>query len=126
MSVIGVDAKLEETLASVRDQYAIVASACSTLAGSLWTGTLDEGLQAVERICATLLITDEVISFMARAGAPRTTLQEAYLVSENMVERAAPWIEVALRELPGAELLVGLFMLAQAGARDTDGETSRH
>ncbi len=120
MSGIVVGGKLEETLACVREQYVIVANACCTLAGSLRTGSVDEGLQAVERICATLLITDELISFIARAGASGTILRGAYRVSESMVRRAAPWIAAAVRDLPGAEMLVRLFVLAPPGARDAD------
>ena len=120
MSVIVLDGKVDETLARVGEQYGIVESACCTLAGSLRTGSVDEGLQAVERICATLLITEELISVSARAGASGTTLIAAYRLSESMVRRAAPWIAAAVRDLPGAEKLVRLFVFAQLGTCDTD------
>jgi hypothetical protein len=68
MSVIVVSGKLEETLACVREQYVLVGSACGRLAGSLRTRAVEEGLAAVERICATLLITDELISFIVTTG----------------------------------------------------------
>lgn len=111
---------LEETLACLREQYVIVASACCTLAESLRTGSGDDGLQAVEHICVTLLITDELISFIARAGASEAMLREAYRMSESMVRRAAPSIAAAVRDLPGAEILVRQFALAHPGARDAD------
>jgi hypothetical protein len=120
MSVIVVSGKLEETLACVREQYVLVGSACCTLAGSLRTGSVEEGLEAVERICATLLVTDELISFIARAGASGTTMAEAYRLSASMVRRAAPWIAAAVRDLPGAEMMVRLFVFAHQGARDAD------
>jgi hypothetical protein len=37
-----------------------------------------------------------------------------------MVRRATPWIAAAVRDLPGAEALVRLFVLAHPHARDTD------
>lgn len=111
-----VDAKLEETLASVREQYEIVAGACSTLAGSLRTGSGDEGLRALERICATLLLAEELVERIAQAGAPEDTLEEARRLQERMVQRAAPWIAAAVRDLPGAEEMVRGFMLADRGA----------
>jgi hypothetical protein len=114
--MIVVGGKLEETLACVREQYVIVESTCCTLAGSLRTGSVDEGLQAVERICSTLLMTEELVGFIARAGAPGTTLEEAHRLSERMVRRAAPWIAAAVRDLPGAEMLVRLFVFAHRGA----------
>jgi hypothetical protein len=120
MSVIVLGGKLEETLARVREQYVIVVSGCYTLAASLRTGAVDEGLHAVERICATLLITDELIGFMARAGGSGATLAEAHHLSQRMVRRAAPWIAAAVRDLPGAEVLVRMFVLAPPGARDPD------
>ncbi len=116
MSATIVGGKLEETLACVREQYVIVAGACCTLAGNLRTGSVDEGLRALERICATLLMTEELIGFIARAGAPGATLEEARRLSERMVRRAAPWIAAAVRDLPGAEMLVRLFMFAHRGA----------
>lgn len=125
MSAMAPGGKAEETLARVREQSVIVASACCTLAGSLRTGSVDEGLQAVERICATLLLTEELISFSARAGAPGATLIEAYRLSESMVRRAAPWIAAAVRDLPGADALVRLYVLAQPGTSDADEPAQR-
>lgn len=118
MSAIIVAGKLEETLASVREQYVIVDGACCTLAGSLRTGAVSEGLRAVERICVTLLVADELIGFITRAGAPGTTLDEACRVRESMVRRGAPWLAVAVRDLPGAEMLVRLFVFSHRGASD--------
>lgn len=120
MSVIVPGGTLDETLACLREQHVIVTSACSSLAESLRRGAVDEGLQAVERICATLLITEELIRVSARAGASGTTLIDAYRLSENMVRRATPWIAAAVRDLPGAEAVVRLFVLAQPHTRDAD------
>jgi hypothetical protein len=110
----------DETLARISEQHSIVTSACGALAESLRRGAVTEGLQAIERICATLLITEELISCSARAGASGTTLIDAYRLSESMVRRATPWIAAALRDLPGAEALVRLFVLAHPHARDAD------
>jgi hypothetical protein len=125
MSVIVLGEELDETLARVRDQHAIVTSACGALAESLRRGAVDEGLQALERICATLLITEELISSSARAGASGTTLIGAYRLSESMVRRATPWIAAAVRDLPGAEAKVRLFVLAPPHAQDADGPAQR-
>jgi hypothetical protein len=125
MSVIVPGGTLDETLARVREQHVIVTSACGSLAESLRRGAVDEGLQAVERICTTLLITEELISFGARAGASGTTLIDAYRLSESMVRRATPWIAAAVHDLPGAEMLVRQFVLAHPHARDAD-ELAQH
>lgn len=119
-SAIVLGGEHDETLARVVEQHAIVTIACSVLAESLRRGAVDEGLQAVERICATLLITEQMISVSARAGASGTTLIAAYRLSESMVRRATPWIAAAVRDLPGAEALVRLFVLAQPHASDAD------
>jgi hypothetical protein len=44
----------------------------------------------------------------------------AYRLSESMVRRAAPWIAAAVRDLPGAEAMVRLFVFAHPHARDAD------
>ena len=115
MSAIIIAGKLEETIAVVREQYVIVDRACCTLAGSLRTGSIDEGLRAIEHICATLLMTEELIGSIARACEPGTTFEEARRLSERMVRRATPWIAAAVRDLPGAEMLVRLFAFAHRG-----------
>lgn len=63
------------------------------------------------------------ISFSARAGASGAsgaTLIGAYRSSESMVRRATPWIAAAVRDLPGAEAMVRLFVLARPHAHDAD------
>jgi hypothetical protein len=123
-SAIIVAGQFEETLACVREQYVIVDHACCTLAADLRTGAIGEGLQAVERICVTLLVADELIGFIDRVGTPGATLSEARRVRESMVRRAAPWLAVAARDLPGAEILVRLFVVSHQGApngRRSDG-----
>ncbi len=117
MSASIVGGKLEDTLACIREQHVIVEGACCTLAGSLRTGAVDEGLRALERICATLLVTEELIGFITRAGAPGATVEGAHRLSERMVQRATPWIAAAVRDLPGAEMLVRLFVFAHRGAQ---------
>ena len=109
------DGETDETLARVSEQHATRHDRVwRALAESLRRGAISEGLQAVESICcATLLITEELISLGARAGAPAPTLIAAYHLSESMVRRATPWIAAAVRDLPGAETLVRLFVLAQ-------------
>lgn len=107
--------ELSETLACIREQHVIVVGACGTLARSLRTGAVDEGLRALERICATLLVTEELIGSLTRAGAPGTTVEEAHRLSERMVRRATPWIAAAVRDLPGAERQVRLFVFAHRG-----------
>lgn len=116
MSTTMVGAPIEETFARVREQSGIVAAACSALAGSLRTRSVDEGLEAIERICATLLMAEELIEVIARAGAPGATLEEAHRLRERMVRRATPWIAAAVRDLPGAERVVRRFALAHRGA----------
>ena len=117
-SAIIVAGKLEETLACVHEQYVIVDHACCTLATYLRTGAIGDGLQAVERICVTLLVADELIGFIDRVGAHGATLSEARGLRESMVRRAAPWLAVAVRDLPGAEILVRLFVFSHQGAPD--------
>lgn len=111
-----VGAEPEATLACVREQYSSIADACATLAGSLRTGSIDEGLLALEHICSTLLMAEELIESIARAGAPEATLEEAHHTRERMTLRATPWIAAAVRDLPGAEEMVRRFALSQRGA----------
>jgi hypothetical protein len=107
---------LEETLASIRKQYHIVTDACGMVAGSLRTGAIDEGLRALERMYITLLMAEELIDFIGRVGASDAMLDEAHRLKDRMLQRAAPWLAAAVRDLPGAETMVRTFELARRGA----------
>ena len=70
-SAIFLGGEHDETRARALEQHTIVTIACCVLAESLRRGAVDNGLQAVERICATLLITEQLISVTApAAGRP--------------------------------------------------------
>jgi hypothetical protein len=62
MSVVADGGGIEETLACVREQSALITYAGRMLAANLQTRAVAEGLQSVEDICATLLVTDELIA----------------------------------------------------------------
>jgi hypothetical protein len=121
MHAIDDDGDLAETVACIREQREIVSFACSTLAGSLRTGAISEALQSVERICATVLMVDVLMSFLARTGAPRAALEEANRERECMLRESSIWLAAAVRDLPGADVLARRFLCASQEQRDRAG-----
>jgi hypothetical protein len=98
------------TLEFIREQRARISRACAELAQSLRRGAFAEGLEAVERICATALMTDTLMSFLSATEAPRDVLEEAGRVRARMLGESSRWLAVAVRDLPGAEELARRFL----------------
>jgi hypothetical protein len=119
-SVVANAGGIEETLACVREQSALITYAGRMLATNLRTRAVAEGLQSVEDICATLLVTDELISFITRAGASGLALEKVHRMRDGMLREAAPWLMAAMRDLPGARATVCLFLCAPGRVRDMD------
>jgi hypothetical protein len=121
MAAVDDDGEFAETVACILEQREIVSLACSALAGSLRTGAIAEGLQSVERICAAALMVDVLRSFLARTGAPKAALEDADRVRECMLRESSIWLAVAVRDLPGADVLARRFLCALQGPRDKVG-----
>ena len=106
---------LQAALARIREERAIVLGACHQLADSLRTGTTQDGLTAVARICVALFIIDDLVGFLSRAAERGRELEEARDVRESLLGQASPWLAAAVRDLPGSDALLRVFVGVAAG-----------
>lgn len=96
-------------------QHDEVTRACRALAASLMNAATDErtedGLDALKRICAAVMIADELIELLEDVDEQHV-LVAARAIRGRMLRESARWLTAALDELDGADQLLLRFLHA--------------
>lgn len=95
---------------SLYRQWRITGRELERLARDLTHHDYDDGHRALDRVCVSLLVTDELIELLARelGGERAPTTQLGGELFAEMV----PWLEAVRNELPSAALLLCSFTAA--------------
>jgi hypothetical protein len=103
-------------IASLYCQWRIMGRELERLARDLWCHDFDDGFRALDRVCVSLLVTEELMELVSSELAGG--LPVAAQLRATLFEELVPWLEEVRHELPSAATLMCSFTSAAAVWRE--------